>query len=333
MPTNPGWANSGESVGGSAANTSRAAPPQRPSARASASASSSMTPPRDDVDDADARPGGIEEGLADHADGLGGLDHVEGDEVGGGGEGVEVDQLDVELAGPLGGDERVVGDDPHAEGAGPLGDQLADAAQADDAEGLVGQLDPDPLGALPAPVHQGGVGLGDVAGHRQQHGHGVLGGGEDVRLRGVDDHDAPRVAASTSTLSRPMPARPTTTRSVPASSTSAVTWVEERMMRAWAPGIASQQLLGVQPGLHVDVVAGGTQGVEPSVGDLLGDEHSGHRASLAPAPRHLQPPPVPLPPLEPGTRAVAGATRSVAGSDDRGQAGGSGAGVKPRIRP
>jgi hypothetical protein len=41
-----------------------------------------------------------------------------------------------------------------------------------------------------------------------------------------------RVAASTSTLSRPMPARPTTTRSVPASSTPAVTWVAERMMRA-----------------------------------------------------------------------------------------------------
>ena len=44
-----------------------------------------------------------------------------------------------------------------------------------------------------------------------------------------------RVAASTSTLSRPMPARPTTIRSVPASSTSAVTCVAERMMSAWAP--------------------------------------------------------------------------------------------------
>ena len=32
------------------------------------------------------------------------------------------------------------------------------------------------------------------------------------------------VAAATSTLSRPMPARPTTTRSWPASSTAGVTW-------------------------------------------------------------------------------------------------------------
>src|SRR5690606_35870648 len=37
----------------------------------------------------------------------------------------------------------------------------------------------------------GGVGLRDVAGLGQQHRHRVLGGGEDVRLRGVDDHHAP----------------------------------------------------------------------------------------------------------------------------------------------
>ena len=56
-----------------------------------------------------------------------------------------------------------------------------------------------------------------------------------------------RVAASVSTLSRPMPARPTTTRSVPASSTSAVTWVEERMIRAWAPGTTPSSSSGDSP--------------------------------------------------------------------------------------
>ena len=50
------------------------------------------------------------------------------------------------------------------------------------------------------------------------------------------------VAATVSTLSRPMPARPTTTRSVPAARTSAVTSVAERMMSAWAPLIAVEQL-------------------------------------------------------------------------------------------
>jgi hypothetical protein len=40
------------------------------------------------------------------------------------------------------------------------------------------------------------------------------------------------VAAGTSTLSRPMPALPTTTRSVPAASTSAVTVVADRITSA-----------------------------------------------------------------------------------------------------
>ena len=53
-----------------------------------------------------------------------------------------------------------------------------------------------------------------------------------------------------------MPARPTTTRSVPAASTSAVTVVAERMTRAWAPATAADQLLGGQPELDVDLVAG-----------------------------------------------------------------------------
>ena len=84
------------------------------------------------------------------------------------------------------------------------------------------------------------------------------------------------VAASTSTLSRPMPARPTTTRSLPAARTSAVTLVAERMIRAWAPGSGVEQLLGRQPEPHVDLVAGRPEAVEPPVGDLLGDEHSCH---------------------------------------------------------
>ncbi len=40
------------------------------------------------------------------------------------------------------------------------------------------------------------------------------------------------VAAATSTLSTPMPARPTTLRRLPALSSSAVTWVELRTTRA-----------------------------------------------------------------------------------------------------
>ena len=56
-----------------------------------------------------------------------------------------------------------------------------------------------------------------------------------------------RVAASVSTLSRPIPARPTTSRSLPAASTSSVTVVAERMIRAWAPATASSSSAGDRP--------------------------------------------------------------------------------------
>ena len=73
-----------------------------------------------------------------------------------------------------------------------------------------------------------------------------------------------------------MPARPTTTRSEPASSTSAVTWVADRMISASAPFTSSSRVSGVTAELHVDVVAGLPEAVEAAVGDLLGDEDTGH---------------------------------------------------------
>ena len=88
------------------------------------------------------------------------------------------------------------------------------------------------------------------------------------------------VAASTSTLSSPTPARPTTASDVPAASTSAVTCVAERMMSARAPGIAAEQLLGAQPLLHVDLVARLGQQVEPALRDLLRYQYPCHRGGL-----------------------------------------------------
>src|SRR4051812_40948953 len=56
-----------------------------------------------------------------------------------------------------------------------------------------------------------------------------------------------RVAAPTSTLSTPMPARPTTIRSSAASSTGSVTLVAERMISASAPGTAPRSSSGESP--------------------------------------------------------------------------------------
>ena len=88
-----------------------------------------------------------------------------------------------------------------------------------------------------------------------------------------------RVAASRSTLSRPMPARPTTSRTSAASSTSAVTCVAERMTSASAPEMASRSPSGVRCELDVDLVPGGPQLLERAVGDLLGHEDAGHQAN------------------------------------------------------
>ena len=84
------------------------------------------------------------------------------------------------------------------------------------------------------------------------------------------------VAAATSTLSSPMPARPTTTRSVPAASTSAVTVVAERMTRAWAPTTAATSSSGDRSELHVDLVAGLGHQVQARLGQLFGDQHPTH---------------------------------------------------------
>ena len=112
------------------------------------------------------------------------------EEVGLGDDLVEAEQLDAHLLGPILGDERVVRHEAHPEALGPVGDELADAAEADDAERLVGQLDAFPAAPLPATGHERGVGLGHVARRGQQQRHRVLGGGDDVALRGVDDHHA-----------------------------------------------------------------------------------------------------------------------------------------------
>ena len=91
---------------------------------------------------------------------------------------------------PLRGDVGVVGDECIPKAGARCATSGADAAKSDDAERLAMKLDALPLRALPAAGNEGGVGLWDVAGLGQEQREGLLGRREDVRLRGVDDHDA-----------------------------------------------------------------------------------------------------------------------------------------------
>ena len=128
--------------------------------------------------------------VTDQADGLGGLGQVDRHEVGLLEQLVEADQADAHLRGAAGLDVGVVGDDVHPERGQSLRDEHADAAEADDADGLLVELDAGVLRALPLAVLQRGVGRRDVARGSQHQGDGELGSRDDVGGRGVHDHDA-----------------------------------------------------------------------------------------------------------------------------------------------
>jgi hypothetical protein len=94
------------------------------------------------------------------------------------------------LAEALGSNEGVVGSNPHLEAARAPGDLLADPPEPDQAERLVGELEPGEARTLPAAGREHAVGLRDPAGEREQEREGVLRGGDDRGLRRVGDDDA-----------------------------------------------------------------------------------------------------------------------------------------------
>ena len=110
----------------------------------------------------------------------------------------------------------------------------------DDADGLAVELDAGERAALPLPGPQARVGGRDVPGRGQQQRDRVLGGARRCWRSGALTTITPRaVAAGTSTLSSPTPARATTLSRVDAASTSASTLVAERTSSASASATAA----------------------------------------------------------------------------------------------
>ena len=70
------------------------------------------------------------------------------------------------------------------------GDVRPYSAEADDAEGLVVELDPHELLAVPHAFLEGIVGEGDFAGCGQHDAHGKLGRGKGIARGGVHDDNA-----------------------------------------------------------------------------------------------------------------------------------------------
>ena len=133
-----------------------------------------------------------EGGAAEHAGGVLGARHVDGDGVGALEQRVEGDQLDVEIGDLLLRQVGVVRDHLHAEPARAIGHDAADVAEAEHAQRAVVELHAHELGLLPLARLHGGRGLRDVARERDQQRDGVLGGRDVVAARGVHHHDAAR---------------------------------------------------------------------------------------------------------------------------------------------
>lgn len=72
---------------------------------------------------------------------------------------LEVDHLDAEGLGTLGGGIGVVGNDTHAEALGAAADLGPDLAEADDGDGLADHRRPDELGPLPLALLHRRIGL------------------------------------------------------------------------------------------------------------------------------------------------------------------------------
>ena len=211
---------------------------------------------------------------AEHADGLFGLGQVHRDEIGDGQDLVDiVVERDAELLGALGAAVRIVADELHAEGAGALGHQAADAAQAEDRERLLEELDAHELAALPLVRVHGGVRLGGVARAGEEEAHGLLGGGHDVRRRSVaDDHAAVGGGGHIDVVDAH--ARAADDLEVRARLDDLA---RDLGARAHDEGVVAgdrlDQLLGREIEQHVDLEALLAQNLDAGIRQLVGDQH------------------------------------------------------------
>ena len=127
----------------------------------------------------------------EHAGGFLGLGQVDGDEVGATHEVLQVvHQFHAQLCGAGCVRVRIVGDDVGLESCQALRKQLADVAEADDADGLVQDLHTIEGGTLPLSIAQGLVCGRDLTSGGEQQGHSVLTRGVDVGGRSVGHHHA-----------------------------------------------------------------------------------------------------------------------------------------------
>jgi len=120
------------------------------------------------------------------------------------------------------------------------------------------------------------MGLRNVARLREQQGHGVLGGGDDVRLRGVDDHHPARGGSGNVDVVEADP-RATNHHQIRTRGEHLV--VDLRGGADDERGCASnrfEKARVIETLTHVDIVPVGPEAVEPAIRDRLGHQNARH---------------------------------------------------------
>ena len=255
--------------------------------RASASAASSIRPPRAQLM---IRTDGFIRAIsrgADQVARLGRHRRVQRQEVAAAPEVVEPHHaLDAVLERLVGGQERVEAEDRHAEPLRPLGHRQPDPSQADDAQRLAFELRARELGPFPLARLEAVVGLGARSAPGTSSKAMVCSAVEIVLPPGVFITTIPRrVAAATSMLSTPTPARTIALSRDWPSRTSAVSCVPERIA---IPSASEERLaqagrilgqLGVDHDLDPRL---GTEPGEPFFRQLVGHQHAMRRHPRSP---------------------------------------------------
>ena len=115
---------------------------------------------------------------------------MQGDDVGLREDFLDGAELGAEVGGQVGGQDRVVGEDLHVEAGETLDEQAADVAEAEDADGLAGELTAHEALLLPFAGAGGLVGGDELAVGGEDQGDDFFRDGVGVRARGVHDVDA-----------------------------------------------------------------------------------------------------------------------------------------------
>jgi hypothetical protein len=174
-------------LAGSLWNTSSAAPATCPLSSASASAASSIRPPRA-IDDPHALLGLGEVCRRQDIARLVGQRRVQRDEIGLGQQRVEIGFLDPDFDRAFLGQEGIVGDDLHAQAQRAAGDDAADIARANQAQRLARHFDAHEVVLGPFARLRADIGGGDLPCQCEHHRNGVFGRGDRIAERRVHHH-------------------------------------------------------------------------------------------------------------------------------------------------